>query len=153
MEKEEPYRIRRRDHYGEPGHLQAGGAASIAPRRSWMPYAVAASFFAAFISLGITFNMSRQAPSIFVMAPQVNLYDQVQPVRAGMQAEFSQKLEKMTPETRAVVETNMQVIQEALNEIRAALEEDPENHDLNLLLHNTLQQERRLMQTANTLSL
>ncbi len=120
------------------------------PKWNWMPSAVAASFIVAMISLGLNFR--QPAPNITVVQGS-GFIEQYQPVRNDMRERFNERLLKMSPETREVVGQNMLVIEQAVNEIQQALEQDPNNLELNLLLNEILQQEKNFMLTTETLSL
>ncbi len=55
----------------------------------------------------------------------------------------------LDPETMAVVEANMALLDEAIGELRGALEEEPVNRRLRLLLAARYQQEVRLLQRVS----
>ena len=57
--------------------------------------------------------------------------------------------EHLSPETVAVIEENMRIIDEAIGEIRSALEDDPLNHQLNMLLAAQYQQEAELLKRVS----
>jgi hypothetical protein len=65
--------------------------------------------------------------------------------RAAFVAHLAAGGEGMTPETRAVVVRNLEIIERALNEIEAAVERDPNDPNLRALLTAIHQQESALI--------
>jgi anti-sigma-K factor RskA len=57
--------------------------------------------------------------------------------------------EHLSPETVAVIEENMRIIDQAIGQIRIALEDDPLNHELNMLLATYYQQEAELLKRVS----
>ena len=65
--------------------------------------------------------------------------------RADMVARFEQELERLSPEERQDVEVSLDVIREAINDINAALQQDPDNTLLQDLLMKTYHEELNVM--------
>ena len=120
----------------------------------WLFYGVAASFLFAFLSLGITvWNQFNATTLIRHLVAHSGNNSNVATVQLATPINLSDRFKHVSPETRAVVETNMEVIQTALNQIYGALAQDPDNQDLNDILRETLEQKRKLLETADMLSL
>lgn len=65
-----------------------------------------------------------------------------------LQAELDARRDRLSPETLAVIEENLRIIDRAIAEARAALESDPANADLPLMLSGVYRQKVELLQTA-----
>lgn len=72
--------------------------------------------------------------------------------RTNLQAHMQQELAKLSPEARAEVEENLAVIRGAINEINAALEEEPGNVLLQDLLLRTYREELAVMRKVGGLT-
>ncbi len=72
-------------------------------------------------------------------------------LRTDFRLVLERQKERLAPETLAVVERNMSVIDEAIEEINRALEKDPTNRHLNLLLAAQLQREADLVNQINNI--
>lgn len=57
--------------------------------------------------------------------------------------------EHLSPETVAIIEENMHIIDQAIGQIRSALDEDPLNHQLNMLLAAQYQREAELLKQVS----
>ena len=68
-----------------------------------------------------------------------------QEARGGLASKLDQQLNRLSSESRAEVERNMQVISDAINEINLALGKEPDNVLLQELLLSTYREELRLM--------
>lgn len=72
------------------------------------------------------------------------------PARADLLRLIEERKDLLNPETRKVVEENIALIDQALRNIRGALEKDPDNRALMDLLRKTYRQEQELLRrTAN----
>jgi anti-sigma factor RsiW len=69
-----------------------------------------------------------------------------------LQLALSLQRERLAPETVAVLERNLAIIDRAIGEARAALEADPANQDLSFLLMNVYQSKVELLQSAVQIS-
>ena len=123
------------------------------PNYRWLFYGVAASFLFAFLSLGITVWNQFNATTLIrhLVAHRDN--SSIATTQLASPINLSDRFKHVSPETRAVVENNMEVIQQALDQIYMALAHDPDNQDLNEILRETLEQKRKLLETADMLSL
>ena len=65
--------------------------------------------------------------------------------RADMVAHFEQELERLSPEERQDVEQSLEVIRAAIEDINAALQQDPDNTLLQDLLMKTYYEELNVM--------
>ena len=74
-----------------------------------------------------------------------NLGPDYQDARRSLAAKVDDELNRLTPEERANVEKNIEVIQTAIDEINKALAEEPDNALLQRLLLNTYREELDLM--------
>lgn len=75
-----------------------------------------------------------------------------QDARGKLASKLDQELDRLSPESRSEVETNMQVIRDAIQQINAALEKEPDNVHLQELLLNTYREELNLMQRVGGLA-
>lgn len=69
-----------------------------------------------------------------------------------LEAALEEGRDRLAPETIAIVEQNLDVIAEAIAESRAALEQDPANQDLRILLRTGHEQRVALLEQAVRLS-
>lgn len=69
-----------------------------------------------------------------------------------LEAALEEGRERLAPETISIVERNLKVIAEAVADSRAALEEDPANQDLRILLRTGHEQRVALLEQAVRLS-
>lgn len=72
--------------------------------------------------------------------------------RGGLASKLDTQLDKLSPEERAGVETSLKVIREAIDEINAALAEDPDNMHLQALLLKTYREELAVMRKVSDLT-
>ena len=68
-----------------------------------------------------------------------------QDAQRGLAVKFDEQLELLAPEEREIVEKNIEVIRTAIDDINAALANQPDNELLQKLLINTYQEELDLM--------
>jgi hypothetical protein len=66
----------------------------------------------------------------------------------ALQAELAARRDELSPETVAVIEANLRIIDQAIAEARAALEADPRNPDLPLHLSGVYRTKVELLQSA-----
>lgn len=72
--------------------------------------------------------------------------------RRGLREQLDRELESLSPEARADVEQNLQVIRNAIAEINTALEAEPDNVHLQGLLLRTYREELAVMQHVGGLT-
>ncbi len=70
----------------------------------------------------------------------------------AVESQLNAMLARLTPETRADVEANLQVIRDAIAEINAALEQEPDNALLQGLLLDAYREELAMMQKVGGLT-
>jgi hypothetical protein len=75
-----------------------------------------------------------------------------QDARGNLASKLDQELARLSPESRADVEMNMQVIRDAIDEINVALEAEPENILLQELLLRAYRDELRMMRKIGGLT-
>ena len=136
------------------------------PARSWFtPYLAQAAAVLLLVggSSGITwFVMSETEAPVQVVAPDL-MFEQTsfatydlgpgfQDARARLSSKLDQELERLSPETRAAVEENLDAIRVAIAEISVALEAEPDNVLLQDLLLKTYQEELMLMRHVGGLT-
>jgi hypothetical protein len=131
---------------------QIGPSAEVVPlrprplaRRFWMPALAAAAVAAAAVSMLVTRPAGGPAgvPSgrpIAVSTGKVTLLDAEEGyarATTDLLAALAERGDSLSPETRAAVERNLAVIDQALKEIREALEKEPGNPELTRMLTAT----------------
>jgi hypothetical protein len=72
-------------------------------------------------------------------------------VRQDLLRSISERRGRLDPETQAMVDRNLRIIDRALGEIYQALETDPDNHVLEQLLADTYQHEAEFLKQISTL--
>lgn len=80
---------------------------------------------------------------------QYTLGPDFQDARRDLEGRLERELDRLSPSARSDVEANMQTIRTAINEISAALSEEPDNVLLQELLLSTYQEELSLMRKVN----
>jgi hypothetical protein len=144
-----------------PGSVWAGITAAISPPRpSRWPVALAASLVVAELAVTLTWSMmhpataplvahepasQREGTVVSFIAPDRGGY---QRARTDMERLFHERLALLRPDSRATIEKNLQIIRDANEEIRRALEADPASPLLLEFLQNTDQQEFDLYQSV-----
>jgi len=137
------------------------------PGRSWFtPYLAQAAAVLLLVggSSGITwYVMNDSATPVQIVAPQFvfeaasfaayDLGPGFQDARARLSSQLDTELEKLSPETQAAVEENLQVIRTAIADISTALDAEPDNVLLQELLLKTYQEELMLMRRVGGLTL
>lgn len=142
-----------------------GDAAEPAPRtRPWLAQAAAVLLLVGASSL-ITYTLTVREPAVSPVATNAGLelapasfggdYQlgaDYQLARAGLENRLDSVLERLSPEQRAEVEENLEIIQGAIAEINAALEEEPDNVLLQELLLDTYREELAVMRNVGGLT-
>jgi hypothetical protein len=144
-----------------PGSVWGGIAAAISPPRpSRWPVALAASLVVAELAVTLMWSMTHPATAPLVAhepssSREVTVVSFVAPNQGGYQRArtdieklFHERLALLRPESRAKIEENLQIIRDANEEIRRALEADPASPLLLEFLQNTDQQEFDLYQSV-----
>jgi hypothetical protein len=75
-----------------------------------------------------------------------------QDARRNLKAQLDEELERMSPEARADVLTNLEAIRSVIEEINRALANDPDNALLQELLLSTYQEELSLMKQVGSVA-
>ncbi len=75
--------------------------------------------------------------------------DRVQLTRRDLIAAIERHRDVIEDDALEVLEENMRLIDRAIGEIRLALDEDPQNRRLRMLLANRYRQERKLLQSVS----
>ena len=127
-----------------------------AKRFDWRTLAVAATLAAALVTAGITLRPRVPGPSAVTPIPAASTAPATMPFDAAEQAllETKQRLREalaerrstLSPATAAAVDRDLEVIENAIEEIRVALERDPANPQLNRRLLAIHQQELAFLQ-------
>ena len=143
----------------------AAAIATPAPRR-WTPMLAQAAAVVLLVgaSSAVTYmTMKDSTPTTIVAAPEMifeqasfanryNLGPDFQDARANLAAELEVELRKMSPEARADIEGNLQLIQQSIFDMNAALESDPENIWLQERLLSTYREQLALLRRIGGLS-
>lgn len=130
-------------------------------RRVWLPLAAAAVLA---LAVGLPWLGRRgagEAPAPAVpavaatRAPEIpgseiaRAEDGTQQTRTDVLSMLARQRDQLSPETVAVIEENMTIIDDAIAQIRAALDEDPMSRELNHLLAQQYQLEAELLTRVN----
>lgn len=75
-----------------------------------------------------------------------------QAARADLMSELAVELERLSPEERADVEKSLEVLRGAIDEINAALEQDPDNTLLQDILMKTYHEELNVMRKVGSVT-
>lgn len=148
--------------------IEAAIDAAGAPRtRRFMPYFAQAAAVVLLVgaSSGITYLAMKPGSDVSPVAtnggltvetaswgggyPMSNEYTLA---RESLKAQLDVELERLSPEARADVEHNLKVIRNAIAEINAALEQEPENVLLQDLLLDSYREELAVMRKINGLT-
>ncbi len=81
-----------------------------------------------------------------------NLGPGFQDARSALVAEFEAELERLSPETRAEIASNLQLVQKAIFDINEALEQEPNNVLLQERLLRTYREELALLRRVGGLT-
>ena len=148
--------------------IEAAITAPVPQRRSWTPYLAQAAAIVLLVgaSSSITYMMTKsrvdvspQAGAPLALDPQFvsfgNNYELGQgfrDARNNLAAELDLELDRLSPDARAGVEENLEVIRSAITEINSALEEEPNNVLLQELLLKTYRDELNVMRNVGGLT-
>ena len=142
-----------------PGIAARLGESPQSVRSFGWPMALAAGLLVAAVSALLTWGLVREPAPATPQFARVPADPAIVPVNYGTNAalspaelaardellvQFRQRIDGLSPQTRDVVLRNLAVIQQAANEIDAALAEDPASGLLNQLLHDTYRRELQL---------
>jgi hypothetical protein len=132
-----------------------------APRRSrWTPMFAQAAAIVLLIgaSSGLTYLAVKDDQPVVIQQPtpeytfervafgsNYTLGDEYRETRADVVTRFEQELERLSPEERQDVEQSLAVIRGAIDDINAALQQDPDNTLLQDLLMKTYHEELNVM--------
>ena len=138
----------------------AGQSPQTRPRMSGWPMALAAGFLVASVSALLTWGLMREPePASQVPLAASATETAIMPVNYGsnsmltpadlaardqLLAQFRERLDHLSPQTREAVLSNLVIIQRAADEIDAALAQDPASGLLNELLLGAYKQELQL---------
>ena len=148
--------------------LWAGIAEAIeqpAPKR-WSPMLAQAAAVVLLVgaSSTITYVVTKEnAPATVIASPDMifeqasfgnryNLGPGFQDARNGLVSELDVELKKVSPESKADIETNLRLFQNAIAEMNVALEDDPENIHLQDRLLRTYREELALLRRVGGLT-
>jgi len=128
-----------------------------APRRSrWTPMLAQAAAIVLLVgaSSGITYILTSDSggPVTQISPELVFLGPEFQEARNGLRAELDAEMERLSPEARTDVEANLDLIHNAIVEINAALEQQPDNVVLQQKLLRAYREELTLLRRVGGLS-
>lgn len=126
--------------------------------RRWLPAAMAASLLIVIGALGFTgysnYTVQHQDDSIIVDGSTIALIEQPFKVaRSGYQSVLVANKQQISPHIRALLEKNLQIIDDATQEIRLALKENPNDPFLTDALLLIRQKELQLLNQITTQNL
>lgn len=90
-----------------------------------------------------------QTPSVAIQAQLARSEDGVLLARTDLVTAIERRRDVVEADTLLMLEENMILLDRAIGEIRTALEEDPQNFRLRMLLAARYQQERKLLQKVS----
>ncbi len=135
-----------------PPAVWAGVASRIrAPRRRLLP-ALAAALVLMAASSAATVLVLRHQPEAGAVAPLPAIEADYIEQAAALSGVLGAERGRLAPETIETLERNLRIIDEAIAESRAALEADPGDPDLRLLLQASHQQKVALLEQATRLA-
>ncbi len=110
------------------------------PRSRWLPTAVAASLLISALSALFSWHTSLQHQDTTAATQQLlqQIGTPYQPVLASYRTQWPSIKKKMDPQTAATIEHNLQIIQQAYNELATALDKQPDDPVLQQLVRQTL---------------
>lgn len=143
----------------------AAAIESPAPRR-WTPMLAQAAAVVLLIgaSSAVTYMMMKDSGPTHVIASPDMIFEQAsfgnryslgsgfQDARNVLVAELDYELQRLSPESRQDIETNLRLIHDAIFDMNNALEEDPENLLLQERLIKTYQEEVALLRRVSALT-
>ena len=148
--------------------IEAAIAEPAQQRSSWTPYLAQAAAIVLLVgaSSSITYMMTKSGADVspqsggqialdseFVsFGNNYELGQGFQDARNNLAAQLDLELDRLSPDARAGVEENLEVIRSAITEINAALEEEPNNVHLQDLLLKTYRDELTVMRKVGGLT-
>lgn len=136
-------------------------------KRHWTPYFAQAAAVVLLIgaSSAVTYFVTKSEPSVTPVAPMgvvmlesaswggsYEMSSSFKLARSNLRSDLDKELKRLSPESRAGVEENLQAIRKAIAEINASLEKEPDNQLLQDLLLKTYRQELNVMQKVGGLT-
>ena len=147
--------------------IEAAITEPVRERPRWAPTFAQAAAVVLLIggSSGLTYLAVKDEPAVTVpvyspgyeiqraaFGSSHNLGSDYQDARADLASRLDQQLVRLSPEEREDVEKTLVVIHEAIADINAALEEDPDNAYLQELLQKTYREELNVMRRVSGLT-
>ena len=147
--------------------IEAAITEPVRERSRWAPTFAQAAAVVLLIggSSGLTYLAVKDEPAVTVpvyspgyeiqraaFGTSHNLGSDYQDARADLASRLDQQLVRLSPEEREDVEKTLVVIHEAIADINAALEEDPDNAYLQELLQKTYREELNVMRRVSGLT-
>jgi hypothetical protein len=146
-----------------PGIAEA--IAAPAPKR-WSPMFAQAAAVILLVgaSSGVTYMTMKDSVSRTVIASPDMIFEQAsfgnryylgpgfQDARNSLVADLELELDRLSPEARLDIKTNLMLIHSAIDEINVALEKEPENMLLQERLLNTYREELTLLRRMSSLT-
>lgn len=135
-------------------------------RRRWTPMLAQAAAIVLLVgaSSGVTYLAVKDQPqSVTQVTPEL-LFEQAsfggrytlgpgfQDARNAIIAEFDVELERLSPQARAEIEKNLEIVHKAIYDINQALEQEPGNELLQERLASTYREELMLLQRVGGLT-
>ena len=147
-----------------PGIVEAIEAPAPKRRNSPMLAQAAAVVLLVGASSFLTYTLTKnQVPETVVTSPDMlfeqasfgnryNLGPGFQDARNALVAELEEEMQKLSPEARLDIETNLTLIHDAVNAMNIALEQDPENIFIQERLLKTYREELALLRRVSGLT-
>jgi len=137
-----------------------------APRRSrWTPMLAQAAAVVLLVgaSSGITYMLTKDSGPVTQISPELvfeqasfgtdyNLGPEFQEARNGLRAELEAEMARLSPEARQDVQANLDLIHNAIVDINAALEQQPDNVVLQQKLMQAYREELTLLRRVGGLT-
>lgn len=146
----------------EPRRRSSLGGLAAAAETRWAGPALAA--LAAVLALAVGLSLWRPGaapghrmvvvartptPSLAAQAEVARSEDRVQLVHSDLLASLERRRQQLPPESLAAIEENMRILDEAIGQIRSALEDDPLDRRLSVMLAARYQREVELLRRVN----
>lgn len=140
---------------------------SVPPKRRVHPYFAQAAAIVLLVgaSSSITYFATKSEPSVSPVATtggltlesaswggEYEMSPSYKIARSDLRSRLDEELERLSPESRAEIEGNIQVVRDAIAEINVALEKEPDNALLHKLLLKTYREELTVMQKVGGLT-
>jgi hypothetical protein len=153
-------------------NIEAAIAEPAPQGRSWTPYLAQAAAIVLLVggSSSITYMMTKSDNSVSPVLMTAPMHTQImafsnsaeleyyelgqgfQDARSNLEAQLDLELDRLSPDARAGVEENLEVIRSAITEINSALDEEPNNVLLQDLLLKTYRDELSVMHKVGELT-